>query len=318
MTSSTSCSTLLEKLKAKFSETLASEVEEALNIKLSCSNILKSYTPYPRFASISITGSRCELLCKHCQGHYLSQMIPAETPEKFLAVIEKLAKKDVKGILVSGGFDRSGKLPFRRFVSVIKKAKLLGFTVAIHAGLLSDKDVEELCQAEVDATLVDVVGDDQTISEILGLKARAEDFFNTVVKLKEAGLFVAPHIVIGLNHGILRGEFKALQFLSNVGTEALSLLVYVPTPNTPSALDAPPKLEDIVRVAAQARRILRTAHLTLGCMRPRGWYRTLIEQAMVLCGVDGIVNPSFNTIALAKDIGLRVRKVEGCCVFKSL
>ncbi|RLE50075.1 MAG: hypothetical protein DRJ33_07710 [Candidatus Methanomethylicota archaeon] len=111
MTSSTSCSTLLEKLKAKFSETLASEVEEALNIKLSCSNILKSYTPYPRFASISITGSRCELLCKHCQGHYLSQMIPAETPEKFLAVIEKLAKKDVKGILVSGGFDRSGKLP---------------------------------------------------------------------------------------------------------------------------------------------------------------------------------------------------------------
>jgi len=244
-------------------------------------------------------------------------MIPAESPEKLLDLTSKWAKRGAKGVLISGGYSREGKVPLRRFIKALREIKRLGLVVAVHTGLVSKEDAENLRAAEVDAALIDIVGDDDTVREMLGLNAKASDFFRSVVALKEAQLFVAPHIVIGLNHGSLKGELDALKKLSEIGIEALSFLVYSPTPGTPSAFDLPPKLEDIAMVITTARKTFFNVYLTLGCMKPRGEYRSLVDQVAVLCGVNGIVNPSLAALKLAERLGLNVKKIGGCCVFRS-
>ena len=61
------------------------------------------------FPPITVTGFECELDCKHCHKHYLKHMIPIKTPEELVKVCEKLHRKGVKGVLLSGGSRKDNK-----------------------------------------------------------------------------------------------------------------------------------------------------------------------------------------------------------------
>src|SRR3990172_3371417 len=63
-----------------------------------------------RFAAISVTGKKCALRCGHCQEKLLESMIPAEDPETFLGVTDRLHSNGALGILVSGGANQHGEV----------------------------------------------------------------------------------------------------------------------------------------------------------------------------------------------------------------
>jgi hypothetical protein len=142
-----------------------------------------------RFAAISITGSHCDLRCGHCKGKLLEPMIPAENPQTFLQVAERLRLDGAHGILVSGGADQNGEVPLKKVIPSIRELKERApeFKVIAHTGLIGRETAEELKEARVDQILIDVIGDDNTIREVYHLNKRVEDYEEALWTLKEMG-----------------------------------------------------------------------------------------------------------------------------------
>ncbi len=67
------------------------------------------------FIPVSITGTQCALDCDHCKGQLLKHMKSASNPESLFQICADLAKKNAKGVLVSGGCDSAGKVPLTDF-----------------------------------------------------------------------------------------------------------------------------------------------------------------------------------------------------------
>lgn len=266
-----------------------------------------------RFASISLTGRRCELLCEHCRGRLLSGMLPAPTPQVLVSLGERLVDQGCEGVLISGGADAAGAVPLQAHLGAITRLKSLGLRVIVHTGLLDVATAEGLREAGVDQVLFDVVGDAETIRDVLHLNRRPADFAATLVLLREVGLPVAPHIVVGLHYGQMRGELAALDIIHDVGAEVIVLVVLRPLPQTPMADVRPVGSETVGRLAAAARIMNPATPLTLGCARPAGHAKIAMERAAVQAGVNVVAYPDPATVRLADDLGLHTSFVESCC-----
>ncbi|MCX8182088.1 MAG: radical SAM protein [Candidatus Methanomethyliaceae archaeon] len=264
-----------------------------------------SYRPKPSVYSVSITGHRCELGCRHCQGKYLLGMEPVEDPESLLEAFLRAKEKGAKSILISGGFDKRGRLPVMDFMGAIRQGKIrTGLVVEMHSGLI--KEANKLRDSGVDALLLDVIGDQETIDEYLGGAWSTVDYADVLREGKRHIPLVAAHILVGVKEGKIIGEFKAVDMIAEANVDALSIL-------TP--MDAKsPELDELVRVMGYARDRFR-GHLTLGCMRTRGKDRQEIEEVAVDLGFDGIANPLNSTLRYAESAGVQVKEVEWCCVF---
>jgi uncharacterized radical SAM superfamily protein len=131
--------------------------------------------------------------------------------------------------------------------------------------------------------------------------------------LRELGIPVAPHVVIGLHYGQLRGELAALETIHRVGAEVIVLVVLRPLPRTPMAGLPGVAPEAVGRIAATARLLNPTTPLTLGCARPPGPAKIEIERRAVLCGVNAVAYPDPETVQLAEELALRTRYLESCC-----
>jgi uncharacterized radical SAM superfamily protein len=68
-----------------------------------------------RFVSVSVTGAACALQCDHCQSRVLEGMIPTNGQGLF-HLARDLAGRGARGILVSGGCDRRGRVPLLQHV----------------------------------------------------------------------------------------------------------------------------------------------------------------------------------------------------------
>lgn len=84
---------------------------------------IRFYYPLPRFPSISVTGNRCSLNCKHCAGRYLKQMKAAQRPEALKKLLKNLNEHGATGCLISGGSDKNGSIPLSEFYDVLSWAK---------------------------------------------------------------------------------------------------------------------------------------------------------------------------------------------------
>ena len=125
-------------------------------------------TPH-RFASISLTGRDCELMCDHCRGRFLAGMRPATTPDALLDQGRKLIEQGCEGVLISGGADADSAVPIKTHLPAIAQLKEQGLRVLVHTGLLDRETAEGLKAARVDQVLFDVIGDAVTIREVLHL-----------------------------------------------------------------------------------------------------------------------------------------------------
>ena len=127
--------------------------------------------------ALSITGSHCQLNCKHCGGRILQNMTAAETPEALKKAAERIAGQGGRTILISGGADKEGRVPLGPFIRVMKEIRSeLGLKVLVHTGLVSEELAEGLAEAGVDLALLDIIGDNGTIRDIYHLQASVEDF----------------------------------------------------------------------------------------------------------------------------------------------
>jgi len=270
-----------------------------------------------RFVAVSLTGRQCALQCEHCRGRLLAGMRPAPTPHALLALADRLLEQGCEGLLISGGATEDGCVPLKQHLSAIARLKERGLRVVVHTGLVDRETADGLRAAGVDQVLVDIVGDANTIREVLHLERSPADYAATLALLRDAGLRVAPHVVIGLHFGQQRGELRALEIVRQVGADVLVLVVLRPLPGTPmEGLSGVPPAE-IGRLVAVARLLNADIPLTLGCARPGGRAKLEMERLAVLAGANAIAYPDPATVDLAQELGLRLRFFEGCCTLAS-
>jgi len=270
----------------------------------------------PRFVDISVTGRWCELMCDHCAGKILWHMIPATTPQELWEVCVRLREKGITGVLISGGSDRDGFVPLRPFFRTMKALKEeLGLTVTCHVGLVDRAYAEGLREAEVDAVLLDILGDDETISQVYKLPHRSvRDYERSLLFLKEAGHRIVPHVVIGLHYGRIKGEFTALRMIADSDPDALVLVVVMPYYGKANfQLLKPPSVEESLEVVLRARLLMPETPLMIGCARPAGPERARFDAYALSAGVNGVAFPAEGVLTFAKRIGLKPVISPDCC-----
>jgi uncharacterized radical SAM superfamily protein len=267
------------------------------------------------FAAISVTGRDCDLKCDHCQGKLLESMIPAQTPEIFLATADRLRSQGGLGLLLSGGADRNGEVPLERFLPAIRivKEKDPRFKIIVHTGLIRQSLARDLKEAGVDQVLIDVIGDDETIRQVYHLDRRVEDYEETLAMLKEAGHCLAPHIIIGHHFGEIRGEWRALEMVTRIGVDTLVLVVIKPLSSPKKGSFRIPTPEETSRISSVARILNPSIPIRMGCIRPAHPWKAKMEKGFIDSGVNTIAYPLQGTIEYAKEKGLKTRFSEMCC-----
>ncbi len=195
--------------------------------------ISKYYKNNPNsFINISLTGKNCELLCKHCKGILLKDMEDINFfYERFKS--EK-SYNQLNGVLFSGGFNKDGVLILNN--DNIKKIEKIKFNIKnnvnknakfyMHLGFIDKNIVKVLNRLNFDCLFVNVIADIFAIKEVYNLKnIKPEDFYENIKILKDAGLKVSPHIIIGLNYGKIETEFDAVKNLSNLDIDSLVFVI---------------------------------------------------------------------------------------------
>jgi hypothetical protein len=265
-----------------------------------------------KYSAISITGSRCDLMCDHCQGKLLESMIPAADPAALFETCLALAQKGDCGVLISGGCNRDGCLPWEPFLPAISAVKeKTRLFISVHAGFIREKDAAGLKQAGVDQALVDVVGDDETLQRIYHVPFGVERIVAGLDALQKAGLPVVPHIVCGLDYGRMRGEQQALDIVARFAIEQVVILSLMGIPGTPVQRVSPPRAEEVAGLIAMARLRMPRTPISLGCARPRGNDR--LDVLAIDAGVSRMALPSDAAIERAQAYGLDIRYQKSCC-----
>jgi uncharacterized radical SAM superfamily protein len=293
------------------SEAARKEMRESFGIRLRLFQNDIFFYPKP-LTPLSLTGTRCRLECKHCASHYLEHMMDASSPKLLDLRARSLAAQGNRGILLSGGSTLQGGVPTYQFAKTIKSLKRdTGLKISAHTGLV-DEEQAEILGGFLDMALVDVVGNNDTIQKILGIQATIKDYENTLANLSQAGISLAPHIIVGLHGGELRGEFKALKIALRYNPRIIVIVVFIPTRDTPLGDSPPPRIEDVMRIIASARKSFK-GPISLSCVRPGGRYRSNLDEYAILCGVDRIAVPSLSAYKTCEKIGLKARTVDNMC-----
>lgn len=270
--------------------------------------------PHPSFPTISITGWSCRLDCKHCNRQYLEQMLPCPFPDLLHKTCLKLAERGAKGVLLSGGCNERGYVPYEGFTEAIAAVKKeTELFLSAHTGLLPEELAVELGRAGVDLVDFDLVGDDETIREVLSLEKGVEDFVEAMKILQKNVGEVVPHVCIGLHGGNVKGEYRAIELAAEVNPRVLVFLVLIPTRGAPFEKVSPPSPAQVGDVIRWARENLPEAELALGCMRPRTGERADLEISAIANGVRRIVMPSIKTVEWAEKHGFMIKRLNACC-----
>jgi len=269
---------------------------------------------YPFFVPVSVTGRKCYLNCQHCRGIMLESMYAATSPKKLYQLAIRLKEEGCQGMLISGGANLNGEVPLIKFLPIIARIKKeLEFKIVVHTGLVSPELAEGLAEVHIDAAMMDIIGDDDTIRKVYHLNASVDDYEHSLKYLVERGVKTSPHIVIGLHYGKLLGEERALKIASGYKIASLVLVVLNPLPHTPMAKIQPPTPEELCNIFVKARTMFPEVPILLGCARPGGKYRLKIDKYALQAGLNGIAYPGEGILSYAKEMGLKPTFSEYCC-----
>jgi len=269
------------------------------------------FRPFP---SISITGHDCVLDCKHCGGKLLESMLPVKSPSDLTEVLQRLRHGNAEGCLISGGCGLGGTVPLEPFLDAMSEAKRdLGLKVVVHTGIVDREAAEKLAGAGIDAALIDVIGSDETVREIYGVRRSVEDYDASLSALEKAGVPFVPHVLVGVHYGKLKGEFEAFGMISRHKPSAVIIIGFTPFPGTAMQHCPPASPSDIASVILQARRLMPHIPLSLGCVRPKGRLRQETDCLAVKAGVNAIAYPDPKAIELSKRLGLECSYSGLCC-----
>ncbi len=264
------------------------------------------------FESISVTGASCALQCDHCRGHLLQTMQHANA-SNFEQVLQATIEAGARGVLVSGGSDKDGKVPILPHVDAMKRAKQRhGIDVVVHSGFMEDGEIRALRGAGIDGIMFDFPGSCETIKSVCHLDKTPADYARMVITCKEMGIPVMPHVIIGLDWGRVKGEVEALSMLGQLKPDVLVLVILMPFPGAPME-DLVPDIDQVEKVILAARILNPDIPIQLGCAKPQGDFKERVERFAVECGVNGIAYPIDETIARARELGLEPVFHGDCC-----
>jgi uncharacterized radical SAM superfamily protein len=252
-------------------------------------------------AVLSLTGEQCALNCGHCGGHYLGGMRPIWDAEP----------DGSASCLVSGGCDALGRVPVLAHLDKVR-AWRQDRTMNWHVGFVSESEMETIAPL-VDVVSFDFVGDDATIRDVYGIDRTVDDYADTYRLLRRYSRTL-PHVTIGLRGGALGHELPAFEILQELGVDGLVILVFIPTPGTRYADRQPPGVYAVAELMSEARLRFPDVPLYLGCMRPKGRYRSTLDPLAVRAGFNVIVSPSRSARQQAVDLGLTAFEIRECCV----
>ncbi len=271
-----------------------------------------------KYQAVSITGEACALQCEHCKGELLRSMIRAATPRALVDQCIQLAERGNHGVLISGGCDRNGRLPWGPFLPAIREIKdRTGLLVSVHSGLVDPATARRLKGAGVDQALIDVVGDDDTYRRVCHVPFGVSEIVSSLEALESAGLEIVPHVVCGLHFGEIRGEAKAVQLISRFDVGQLVIVSVMKIPGKSDARFGLPRAEAIAEIIAEARSVMPHVLISLGCARQRGNRR--METLAIDAGVNRMALPSDEAVEHARAYGLEVKFQATCCsVMKDL
>lgn len=266
-----------------------------------------------RFVSVSVTGTACALQCDHCQSRVLEGMIPTNGKGLF-ELAGELAARGTRGLLVSGGCDRRGRVPLLRHVSDLKRIRCeLGLTIRVHPGLPDEETAVALGEVDLDGAMLDVIGAAETIREVYHLEVGVEEYEAVLARLARHGVPLVPHIILGLHYGRLLGEWRALEMIARHRPKFLVLVILMPLYGTAMAGVTPPSAEEIGGFFDLARAALPETPIMLGCARPIGPSKAEIDRRAVDAGLNGIAYPAEGIVTYAESRGLVPRFHDACC-----
>ena len=265
--------------------------------------------------AISVTGPQCALDCAHCGRHYLAGMKPVSH------ALETVRERRPKSVLLSGGCDLAGRVPLGDWPRrVVESAP--GVRINCHAGLVSDAEAEEIARW-ADVVSFDVAADQRVISQVYGLRRSPEEYIASYVSLAKR-VPTVPHVCIGLagpsESSSAPPEIGALEAILETATSgeapmppAIVFIVFTPTPRTRMA-DVPAPHPGLVRdIVVETRLMFHDTLVNLGCMRPGGAYRGLVDVMAIDAGANLVVQPAPEAVEHARALGLAIVETDECC-----
>lgn len=266
-----------------------------------------------QYPAISITGENCQLMCEHCKGELLQPMIKTTEPAELIKKCRQLSRAGSHGVLLSGGSDRTGRLPWEHYYGAIRKVKEeTQLFVSAHIGFPDLDTCQRLKEAGVEQALIDVMGDSETATRVYHLGS-LKQVLDALESISQSGLQLVPHIVAGLLYGHIRAEFQALEMISQYQPSALVIVVLTPLKGTPMAHVTPPSPLEVGRLIAAARLLLPQVPISLGCERPRNRGGLIMERLAILAGANRMAVWSEEAVKAAVCLGLRPRFQATCC-----
>lgn len=268
-----------------------------------------------RWPAVSVTGGQCRLQCDHCKAKILEPMIPATTPEALWQVANREIAAGASGMLVTGGSNLRDEVEYQRFYPTLRRIKdrFPEFRIAMHTALISADGADSMAQAGIDVAMLDIIGAQDTVTQVYHLKRPVSDFEESLSHLMRTPMRVVPHIVIGLHYGRMLGEWQALEMIARHRPHALVLVVVMPHYAPAARPFATPQPRAVGRFMLDARSALPDTALLLGCARPAGHARSAIDTYAVMAGMSGIAHPAEGTVELASRLGYDVSVSPTCC-----
>jgi uncharacterized radical SAM superfamily protein len=223
---------------------------------------------------------------------------------------DEIGRKGSRSCLVSGGCNLHGKLDFYRYFEQIEQLKRKT-RINMHVGIVEDSDADKIAEL-ADVVSIDIPVSDRVIRNVYGLELTREHYIEAYKSLRSK-VKTVPHICLGLDEDNINAEISTLDILAELEPKLLSFIIFTPTRGTRFVNRESPDICNVLKVISEARIKLPTAELVLGCMRPGGRYREILDGLALLTGLNGIVMPSKSAVSMAEDLELVPVWKEECC-----
>jgi uncharacterized radical SAM superfamily protein len=265
--------------------------------------------------AVSITGGDCKLQCDHCKAKILEPMIPARSPDALWRVVNEQIGQGAQGMLLTGGSNHRNEVEYDAFYPTIRRIKdaFPEFKIAMHTALVDMDIARRMEDSGIDAAMMDVIGAQDTITQVYHLRRTVDDFEKTLDYLVSTRMRVVPHIVLGLHYGQFLGEWNALEIIRRHQPTAVVLVVVMPFYAPEIRPFSTPDSHEVGRFFMDARAALPDTPLLLGCARPPGKAKIEIDTYAVMAGLNGLAHPVDGAVELAARLEREVRVTPACC-----
>jgi len=266
------------------------------------------------YPALSLTGEKCELMCKHCKAELLKRLIPIQNNEELIKVCINLEKNGAIGCLLTGGCDINARVPILDYIDGVREIKRrTNLSLVAHTGPVEVEEVSLLKDAGLDGILLDIVGSVETTKEIYGIKISKKRYRDSLIACQNSGIkIISPHVCVGLHDGKLKHELNALDIIKSIEPTTIVIIALMPLIKT-EMKSVRVEAKDVAKIISIAKLMFPRVRITLGCAKSSGEERARIDELGIKAGVSSVALPTERAIETVKKLGYGIREVKTCC-----